>query len=100
MASVCTQCWLATGSDDSQHLLSTTPAHMQVMTQEAALAVAARTMEPVHRTPARLRRDPVPEPILHPLIRQKLAAALAAEQGSGSAARWRGAADGKLNHAS
>ncbi len=47
----------------------------QVMTRGAAAAVAARTMEPVHRTPARLRRDVVPEPMLHPLVRQKLEAA-------------------------
>ena len=68
----------------------------QVMTHEAALAVAARTMEPVHRTPARLRKDPVPEPMLHPLIRAKLAAA-AVE--AASAARLRGVAEGKLSHA-
>ena len=49
----------------------------QVMTQGAAAAVAARTMEPVHRTPARLRRDVVPEPMLHPLVRRKLEAAAA-----------------------
>ena len=62
------------------------------MTHEAALAVAARTMEPVHRTPARLRKDPVPEPMLHPLIRAKLAAAVEAA----NAASLRGVAEGKL----
>jgi len=65
-----------------------------VMTHEAALAVAARTMEPVHRTPARLRKDPVPEPMLHPLIQAKLAAAVEAS----NAAHLRGIAEGKLTH--
>ena len=47
---------------------------MLVMTQAAAAAVAARTLEPVHRTPARLRAGPEPVPLLHPAVREKLAA--------------------------
>lgn len=47
---------------------------MLVLTQGAADAVASRTLEPVHRTPARLRRGPEPMPVLHPAVREKLAA--------------------------
>ena len=49
-----------------------------VMTAGAAAAVAARTLEPVHRTPARLRSGPEPVPVLHPAVREKLAAVAAA----------------------
>ena len=68
----------------------------QVMTREAAAAVAARTIEPVHRTPARLRRDVVPEPMLHPLTRRKLEAAA---ESLASSARETATADNILKSA-
>ena len=45
-----------------------------VLTQAAAAAVAERTLATVHRTPARLRDGSELEPMLHPAVRDQLAA--------------------------
>lgn len=48
-----------------------------VLTQAAAAAVAERTLATVHRTPARLRNGSELVPMLHPALREQMAARVA-----------------------
>lgn len=72
--------WVDVLPQEGANVYSILQRDMLVLTQGAAAAVAARTLAPVHRTPARLRQGPEPVPVLHPAVREKLAARAALKE--------------------